>query len=400
MDFNLNKLSFFNSKKPKKNFEKAKKKSALKEWVDAFVFAGIAALIIRTFIIEAFVIPTSSMERSLMVGDFLFVSKFHYGTRLPMLPLSLPFMHNRIPGTNTRSFLDWIVLPYMRLPGVSNIERNDVVVFNFPAEDIAPNNKELGALMIPSVKENYIKRCVAVPGDTIAIRDTKLMNDQLFVNGKPAYLPPEMQLAYNVQTNGEGFNQKVIEPLGFRNQGDHNQNWYVLGPSEYRFDMPRYLVQDFKKWSNVLNISQASGLSEDVYFSLCYPMGGRHMPFQKTHKTGYHFGPLVVPQKGMKIKIDSTNIFFYQRVIEMYEGHKVSYTPLNNILIDGKPVQDYTFAMDYYYMQGDNRYNSQDSRFWGFVPEDHIVGKPLFVFLSMEGGIMGIRWNRFFKGIN
>jgi signal peptidase I len=401
MKFKLN--DFFKRKgkaTSKNSTSPSKKKSILREWLDAFIFAGGAALIIRTFVIEAFVIPTSSMERSLMVGDFLFVSKFHYGTRLPMAPLSLPFVHNRLPGTHIPSFLDWFTFPYIRLPGLTEIKRNDVVVFNFPAEDLYPNDPLLGSISLPSMKENYIKRCVAVPGDTLEIRDDAEQKDQFYVNGKKAKNPPNMQLAYLVKTNGEGFNEKVIEPLGFRPQNSNNYNWFTLEPNYlYRFDMPKSLIPEFKKWSNVESIVQAPGIPREDYFTMCFPERGRFFPFMKNlGKNGNHFGPVIVPRKGQTIKLDTSNIAYYYRAIEAYEKRKIALRG-NTIVIDGKPTQSYTFQMNYYFMAGDNRYNSQDSRYWGFVPEDHIVGKPLFVFFSMEGGLLGIRWNRFFKKI-
>ncbi|MCS6906079.1 MAG: signal peptidase I [Bacteroidia bacterium] len=390
--------SFFSIKKPQPASKK--KKSILREWLDAFVFAGGAALIIRTFVIEAFVIPTSSMERSLMVGDFLFVSKFHYGTRLPMVPLSIPFVHNRIPGTHIPSFLEWIVFPYVRLPGITQIQRNDIVVFNFPAEDLYPNDPLLGPISIPSMKENYIKRCVAIPGDVLEIKDDAEQKDQFYINGKKAFNPPNMQLAYLVKTNGEGFNEKVIAPLGFRPPTSNNYNWYPIEPNYlYRFDMPKSLIPEFKKWSNVVSITQAPGLPHEDYFTMCFPERGRSFPYLKNlRKNGNNFGPLLVPRKGQTIPLDTSNIAYYYRAIQAYEKRDIRIKG-DKIFIDGKLAKEYTFQMNYYFMAGDNRYNSQDSRYWGLVPEDHIVGKPLFVFLSMEGGIFGIRWNRFFKKI-
>lgn len=372
--------------KDKKDKKPVKKKSELREWLDAIVFAGIAAAFIRAFFIEAFLIPTSSMERSLMVGDFLFVSKFHYGARLPMAPLSIPLIHNKLPYSHIPSFLDWIQVPYLRLPGIVSVERNDVVVFNFPADDIMPNDPELGPITIPSLKENYIKRCVGVPGDHVSVKI-----DQVFIDGKPGYNPPEMQARYIVQTNGEGFNPLLIEPMGFRKPGDMNLNWGQIGPNLYHFDMTKEVLDKFKTFTNVVKIEKDVPPNDPAYQQMIYPSDPKHYPWKIDE-----FGPFWLPKKGASLAIDTANISLYRRLIEAYEGHKVEIDGAT-IKIDGKPANKYTFEMNYYFMMGDNRRNSQDSRFWGPVPENHIVGKPLFVVFSSENGI---RWNRIFKSID
>ncbi|MDW8333720.1 MAG: signal peptidase I [Bacteroidia bacterium] len=373
----------------KKEQKAKKKKSALREWVDAFVFAASVAFVIRTFLIEAFMIPTSSMERSLMVGDFLFVSKLHYGLRLPQAPLSVPFVHNKLPllpyvGLHWPSFVESVRLPYYRLPGFTKVERNDVIVFNFPADDVAPNDPELGPIRIPSMKENYIKRCVAVPGDEFAIKDA-----QVYINGKAAPNPPEMQFSYLVTINDDfGFNPKMLEKDGFRmDPGDRNRNWGQLAPGVYRFDMPVYLAEKYKTFSNVTRVERfppEARLNNHFHFN-----GGLY------GWTLDDFGPIVVPGKGVKIKLTPQNLEIYRRCIEVYEGKKIE-VKNDDIYIEGKKTEFYDFEMDYYFVMGDNRYNSQDSRYWGFVPEDHIVGKPLFVAFSFE---KGLRFNRFFKWI-
>lgn len=380
-------LPFFKSKAAKAEQAPKKKKSALREWLDALVFAGIAAMIIRTFLLEAFMIPSASMERSLLVGDFLFVSKFHYGTRLPMVPLAVPFVHNRIPFTQSRSFLDWIQLGYARLPGISSIKRGNVVVFNYPADDINPNNPALGSIDIPSVKENYIKRCVALPGDTLRVID-----GQVYINGKPEVNPPLMQQAYNVRTNGKPFNPKALEKLGFRtNPGDPNMDWRGLDQGLYEFFMTDSVANLLRKFSNVVEIRRDTmpvGIAREDIF----PYDIKAFPYNTDF-----VGPILIPKKGLTIPLDARNSMLYKRCIEVYEGHAYEIKE-GKAYVDGKLAENYTFDMDYYYMMGDNRRNSQDSRVWGFVPEDHIVGKPLFIFLSREGG--KIRWNRFFKGIH
>lgn len=372
--------------------KKAKpKKSVAREWLDAILFAAIAATIIRTFFVEAFVIPTASMERSLMVGDFLFVSKMHYGTRLPMVPLAVPLVHNKLPFMNVKSYLGWIKLPYLRLPGFVDIERNDVVVFNYPADDIHANNPALGPIEIPSVKENYIKRCVAVPGDVFEIRQ-----GQVYINGKPGVNPPEMQLAYVGQTKGDPLPYSALEPLGFRPNGDSNQNWETTQETSTTnlFHCPQYIADSLKKWPVFASFNRMpspplpyqSSLNANSDFG--FNMG-------KYKWTLDDFGPITIPGKGKTIKIDTANVEVYRRAITAYEKHELEVKD-QKIFIDGKETTEFTFEMDYYFMMGDNRYNSQDSRYWGFVPEDHVVGKPIMVFFSRENGI---RWSRIFKMI-
>ncbi len=364
--------------------EPVKPKSVWREWLDALVFAGIAAIIIRTFIFEAYVIPTSSMERSLMVGDFLFVSKFHYGIRMPMAPLSIPFIHNRIPGTNVRSYVDGVELPYYRIPGLTEIKRNDPIVFNYPADDVAPIPPGSPTHRIPSMKENYIKRCIALPGDTIRID-----SQRVYINGTLAINPPEAQFNYDVLTNGEDFNYKrSLEKLGFRPEGHENANYFRMGNQHYVMSMTDEVADEVRKFDNVKEVSRKIDAKGVGMFDI-YP---NNYGFRWNRD---NFGPLVVPKRGLTIPLDSAMLSVYRRPIEGYEHHKIERRG-KEILVDGKPATTYTFEMDYYIGMGDNRYNSLDSRFWGFIPENHIVGKPMFVLLSFEGGL---RWNRFFKGI-
>lgn len=380
--------------KPKAKAKPKPKKGPLREWVDAIVFAAVAAIIIRTFLVEAFMIPTASMERSLMVGDFLFVSKFHYGTRLPMAPLSFPFVHNTLPFSNTRSWLGWPRIPYLRLPGFMDVERNDVVVFNYPADDVNPTNPQLGPVDVPSLKENYIKRCVAVAGDRFEIR-----GGQVYVNGEKGVNPPELQNSYHVTTNSDGFNELVLSEYGFRPLGDRNQNYQPLGTSgpgmmDYVFYMPVYLADTFRTWPYVKDVRRSPARPLEAQDRRM----GDYFGFD-VHRFGWSlddFGPIVVPKKGVPLQLTPDNLTLYERVITAYEKHELELRD-SVIYIDGKPASSFTPEMDYYFMMGDNRYNSQDSRYWGFVPEDHVVGKPIFVFFSRENGI---RWNRIFKGID
>lgn len=367
---------------PKKG--KNEKKEGVWAKIKPWIIAALIAAFIRAFFFELYLIPTSSMERTLMVGDFLLVSKIHYGARLPMIPLSIPLIHNRIPFTNIPSFLDWIVLPYYRLPGLTQIKRYDVVVFNYPADDIMPNNPKLGPMKYPSVKENYIKRCVAIPGDTIEIKQ-----GILYINHQKAWEPPELQYSYIVKTNGEGFNPKRLEKYGYRPLGDHNANWQPIAPPYlYQFFMTKEIVNQFKQLPNV----------DSIFRDLRPPLQAD--PYIYPHDTSLfqwnidNFGPLIVPKKGWTIPLNPKTIALYRRCIEAYEHNELLIGPNDSYFINGKPASSYTFKMDYYFMMGDNRYNSLDSRIWGFVPEDHIVGKPISVILSVEN--WHFRFNRLF----
>lgn len=370
------------------------KKSALREWLDAILFAAVVAVLLRTFLLEAFFIPTPSMERSMLVGDFLFVSKLHYGPRLPMTPLAIPFVHNKLPFSNVKSFLDWIQLPYVRIPGFVNIDRNDVVVFNYPADDIKPNNPELGPVTIPTLKENYIKRCVGIPGDTIQV-----INQVLYVNGQPAETKPTMQASYLVRVNGEPLNPIALEKLGFRKLPqcmgysneipsttcDLNGNWSHRGNNIYAMQMTPDIAEQLKSFDNVVQVERAI-TPVGAFIEAIYPQDVAQFPWNADN-----YGPVGIPQKGATIQLTPRNIALYQRCIVAYEGHTLEQKE-GKTYIDGAEASSYTFGMDYYWMMGDNRNNSEDSRFFGFVPEDHIVGKPLLVLFSFEGGFRGERF--------
>jgi len=356
-------------------------------WRELFIALGVI-LFLRTFIVEAFLIPTSSMERTLLAWDLVFVSKLHYGPRLPMVPLAIPFIHNRIPFTGIPSYLDWIVLPYKRLPGFKPIQRGDIIVFNYPADDIMPNSPELGPVDIPSMKENYVKRCVGVPGDTVEIR-----MGELYINGKPAYHPRYVQERYKVITRGTPLTYRVLKHYGFRPLGSSNQNWAVIDEKTYILDMPRYLAEEFfRKFSEAI----------DTFYRLVDTVG-HFVPQVYPHDTTFrwnldNWGPFYLPKKGDRILLTPQNLILYRRLIEAYEGHKVSTVAGQPyVYIDGKPQQEYTFSQNYYFAMGDNRYNSLDGRFWGPVPEDHIVGKPVFVLLSIEN--WKPRWERFLRAV-
>lgn len=380
--------------KPKADTKKTKKprpkKSPAREWLDALVYAGLAALVIRLFFVEAFLIPSASMERSLLVGDFLFVSKFHYGTRLPMVPLSVPFIHNTIPGTTKKSYLDWVELPYSRLPGLTSIQRGDVIVFNYPANDIHQLDGQPWTVQQTAVKENYIKRCQGIPGDTLSIRDRRV-----FINGQAIEQPEDMQFRYDMYTNGVALNPKFLQENGFRAVGDLNANVFEgRSNRHYLMDMTPEKAASFSSLPFVdtlaVNNEPKGATAAYIYPNQYYDDTKIFFPWNRDN-----YGPIVIPARGMQIELNAKNIMLYKRCITAYEGHTMQLSG-NEVLVDGEPATHYTFQMDYYWAMGDNRHNSEDSRIWGFVPEDHIVGKPLFVVANFRN----FSWSRFFMGID
>lgn len=351
------------------------RKTRSREWIDAIGFAVVAATLIRTFFIEAYTIPTSSMEKSLLVGDFLFVSKVNYGARAPITPISFPFAHNTLPKTNIQSYVEWFSMPFFRLPGLQKIKNNDVVVFNYPNEEGRPVDK----------KENYIKRCLAVAGDTITI-----VNQQVFINGVAAENPPKMQYKYYVKTDGTGFGQKLIRSL------DITEGGALSDKGDFEIFLTKDSRETMRKQSNVITIDstvQAPG----VYANYIFP---------HRESLGWNvdnFGPLYVPKRGDVVTLDSINYWMYEKAIKVYEHNPTFEMRGNRFYMEGKEITSYTFQFNYYFMMGDNRHNSADSRFWGFVPEDHIVGKALFIWMSWDSnaeGVSKVRWNRLFRGIH
>ena len=341
-------------------------KSKTREWVDAIVFAVVAATIIRWLFLEAFTIPTPSMEKSLLVGDFLFVSKMHYGARTPKTPLQVPLTHQTIWGTDIPSYADWIQLPQYRLPGFSEVKRNDVVVFNYPVEFQYPTD----------LKTNYIKRCIGIPGDIVEVRDR-----QVFVNDQEATTPEGVQYRYFVATD-EVINERVFDKFEV---WEHNltQGGYII------LATPQ-IADAFAELPFVDAVHSAS-YTDDQVNPRIYPDASL-FPWNADF-----FGPLQVPAEGMTITLDEENLAKYERVITHYEGHESVERQDNKLLIDGQEVTEYTFNQDYFFMMGDNRHNSEDSRFWGFVPKDHIVGKAFFIWLSIDPQadfFDKIRWSR------
>ncbi len=353
-----------------------KKKSATREWVDALVFAVVAASLIRWLLLEPFTIPTASMEKSLLVGDFLFVSKMHYGTRIPRTPLQVPLTHQKIWGTGSKSYSDWIELPYFRLPGFTSVKRNDVVVFNWPSEFEYPVD----------LKTNYIKRAVAVAGDVIEIKNT-----QIIINGAENPNPENMQFAYDVITS------RALSMDFFEEYGVNRDSFMPFSNSS------GYMV--FATAESAMRLEKSPAITsvtlrtdrEDFGDPRVFP-DGAYFGWNKDH-----YGPLEVPSAGWTITLDKDNIAKYGYTIQKYEGIASVTIQDNQLIIDGQVADTYTFKQDYYFMMGDNRHDSLDSRYWGFVPEDHIVGKAWFLWLSLdkhESMFNKIRWSRFFNPIN
>ena len=396
--------SFWKKKNPPNG-----KQTKVVEWVDAIIFAVIAASFIRIFFIEAYTIPTSSMEKSLLVGDYLFVSKTAYGPKTPNTPLSFPFVHNTMPVLkNTKSYVEWIKRPYNRMAGFTTVKNNDVVVFHFPEGDTVALNmaaqsyyqliraygrarvwsdkRNFGDIIVRPVdkRENYIKRCVAIHGDEI-----KLVRGQLYVNGKPQKKFKGMQQNYIVRTNGTSINPKALDRLHIANDDRQgNSSRYILPLTEEN-------VKKLQKFANVKSVDPTI-LEPGKWDPAIFPSDER---FQWNVD---NVGPLTIPEKGMTVKLTVDNLPLYRRIIDVYEANDLKVDG-DKIYINGEIATSYTFKMDYYWMMGDNRHNSADSRYWGFVPEDHVVGKAKFIWLSMDKDKSfpaNIRFSRIFTAIN
>jgi len=413
----------------------------IKNWIDPIVFAIIAASIIRGYFIEAFTIPTSSLEKSLMVGDFLFVNKFAYGPKIPQTPLSFPFAHHTIPGANVKSYLEWIKLPYFRLPGFGHVENNDIVVFNYPdgdtvlinfqdrsyyqvvrdlKEDMKQKGKEAGAnendayyyrmaqdylqnpknplgdITVGNIsarpvdkREHYVKRCVAIAGDKFEVRD-----GEVHINDVKQAMPEKAQHYYFVETTnalfGEivqskegGFptlsNQVLLDELDIYADEAVRRELIKKGDTTtYYLNMPADVAERVRKMQGVVSVKKYVE-PKGEYDSRIFP---HHSTFPWNND---NFGPLVIPKAGLTVQIDTHNVCLYEKVMSTYDNgiHSVQVKG-KDVLYDGNPITSYTFKQDYYFMMGDNRHNSADSRSWGLVPYDHIVGSPFFVWLSIK----------------
>ncbi len=405
--------------------KKNRKNSALVEWIDALIFAVVAVTLINIFLFQNYKIPTGSMEKSLLIGDHLYVTKLKYGPKIPNTPIAFPFTQNTLPLTkSTKSYLDWPNWGYKRLKGFTHIKNDDIVVFNFPDGDTVisemptldyyevvrqhsgeliemdrrsnrpiKSRQEYLSLSRENIwnqynvvsrpidrRDNYIKRCAAIPGDTL-----KIVAGQAYINGKAQKVFPDMQYKYRVITDNTPINPEALDRLAI----------YPIDVIESSFGYEIYLTKEiaekirgFKNVKSVEKIIMPQGQYSDEIFP--------HNPSYQWNLD--NFGPLWIPKKGVTIKLTINNLCLYERIINTYEGNKLEVKG-NVIYINDKPVETYTFKMDYYFMMGDNRHNSLDGRFWGFVPENHIVGAPKFIWLSLDptkSFPANIRWKRFF----
>lgn len=350
-----------------KKSEPAAPKPVWKEWFHSIVFAVIAASLLRSLFMEAFAIPTSSMENSLLVGDYLFVSKLHYGATTPRTPLQLPLIHQNLPGTKIPEYLDWIQLPYYRLPGFSELKRNEEVVFHYPPEWDRPVD----------MKTFYVKRCVALPGDSLEFRAGEVL-----VNEKLLAKPKHGQTSYWVQTD------QTVHPRVFRRLGIDE---YYQGSGGYQINAEREVADKLEKMSFVQAVKEIIHKPGEMGSQL-YP------PQESKDWTIDYYGPIYLPKAGDRIKMTPENLALYGTAIVHYENVDAELID-GKLVINGQPVDEYEFQQGYYFMVGDNRHNSLDSRFWGFVPEDHIVGKPVLVWFSYDKNadwLDRIRWRRLF----
>ena len=437
-------------------------------WVDAIVFALVAVYFINLFFFQNFVIPSSSLEKSLLTGDYLFVSKLSYGPRIPQTPLTMPLTQHTLPVVNVQSYIPWPQWDYRRVKGFGNVELNDIVVFNYPAGDtivteqpyqteyydivyncgrqlyyqqtstpadpskMGPQQQldyfsnlyNLGRAYVQDHqltygeihwrptdrRENYVKRCVGLPGMTLQVR-----NGIVFLNGKPNKEPDNVQYTYFVKLrnvnamdlmgdmyNGMrkelGITMEDLESLG-RLHGTDVENGLVLNQQVLQL-YDGYMPLTTKALNGLRRAGIVTAVrrvtDKDLFSGNVYPLN------QVYGWTRDNYGPVVIPKRGMTINLNMNNIAIYMRPIGVYEGNDLKVRN-NRIYINGKPATKYTFKMDYYWMMGDNRHNSADSRYWGFVPEDHIVGKPIFIWWSSDPdrhGFSGIRWGRLFKMVD
>ena len=399
------------------------------EWVDDILFALVAVYFINIFIFQNYQIPSSSLEKSLLVGDYLFVSKLSYGPRVPNTPIAFPLVQNTLPFFNCKSYLDWPEWDYKRVKGFGHVKRNDIVVFNFPAGDtialkvqnpdyyslvkdygreaILLDKATFGDVIYRPVdkRENYVKRCIGMPGDTLEVR-----NNQVYIDGVAAKNPEKMQLKYLLETNGSMLSEEQFRLLDIskadRAMIDGNNNTSLMAflgikPNEngqynpvYHIPLTKKALETAKKLPIVKNVFvEPDTFGGDTY----YPVG---------YETGWsrdNYGPIWIPKKGATIPLTERNLALYKRCIVNYEHNNLEVKD-GKVYINGKPETSYTFKYDYYWMMGDNRHNSADSRSWGFVPEDHIVGKPIMIWLSLDKDRSlfdgGIRWNRMFRWVH
>lgn len=349
-----------------------KKRSKTREWINALVFATVVATLIRWLLLEAFVIPTHSMEQTLLAGDFILVSKLHYGTRTPQTPLQLPLMHQTIRGTNIPSYLPWIQLPMYRLPGFSKVKRGDKMVFNCITELDKPVD----------LRTYYIKRCVGLPGEVV-----RMDRLQLYINEEVQPPYPSLQHRYYLKT------QARLSDAFFRK---YNISEYMPVQEDYLVHTTSQTAAQLAQLPHVQAMRLVI-IPTESFNPAVYP-NSPLFPWNEDN-----FGPLTIPAQGMIIPINPSTLEQYAQVITHYEGHQNVRIEEDQLWINEQQVQEYTFCQNYYFVMGDNRPNSVDSRFWGFVPADHLVGKAVFILFSLDHkkkALAKIRWNRLFRRVD
>ena len=353
------------------------KKSLVREWLDAFLFALVFSTIIRGLLFSAYAIPSGSMEGTELAGDHIFVSKLSYGARMPITPFALPFMEPTIGSNHTKTYWEGLQLPYFRLPGLGEVKKGEVVVFNKPARDEPPYERPIDQRI------TLIKRCQAVPGDVVVIK-----NGQVYVNGCIASNAALQQTTYLVTLDGQGLNPQLLQDMGITTDAQSGDNQYIM-------TVPASHLAELRAIPGVKAVAPynqpAGEYNENVF---------PHSPLFKWNEDNY--GPVTLPKQGMTIPLTESNLAFYHEAITRYEHNRLEKQG-NVILLNGRPATAYTFKMGYYWMMGDNRHNSLDSRFWGYVPEDHIIGKAMVTWLSTDSAatdlLHSVRWSRTFKPI-
>ncbi|MDG1980126.1 MAG: signal peptidase I [Flavobacteriaceae bacterium] len=414
-------------------------RTGLGEWVHSIAYAIIAATLVHTYIMQPYTIPTSSLEKTLLVGDYLFVSKFHYGARVPTTTISTPMVHDSLPtslisGKNTKSYLNKPLLPYLRIPGFQKIKRNDIVVFNWPVDTLVHwMDPSKGTDFKPlDKKTNYVKRCVGIAGDTLEVRD-----GYVFINGKQNILPDRAKLLfYNKIYSSKGlstkkllrytnkeFERKFLINFTSQNQFDKVMNFVTDSPEKIKDNqfkittseggIPKWVISNYKldikeirtkiRKANITDeiVAKLRKDSEvDSVIKVIKPRGvkGNYM-FPEVSDLSWNtdnYGPIYIPKKGSTVELNINSLPFYKRIIKEYENNQLDVIG-EHIFVNGKKALSYTFNQDYYWMMGDNRQNSLDARSWGYVPFDHVVGKPVMIWFSIENG--KIRWERLFTTV-
>ena len=416
-------------------------KTAFGEWLGSIIFAVILATFVHTYLIQPYIVPTGSLEKSILIGDFLFVSKFHYGARAPQTAVSFPMVHDTIVGTGIRSYLNKPQIPYFRLPGFQNIKRNEIVTFSWPADTVRKFFvREKGVKKPIDKKSNYVKRCVALPSDTLEI-----INGLIHINGKKSIMPYRAKPIYTYSAyNSKGVSASNLIKLGV---SDIQRKFKIQEINQYKFEQIRpYLLNVIDNSpENFIVITKSKGIPYEIRLNSRISMTEikdtktdlfltnkeadlisksnildslkRTFNEIKSYNTSYfpndirfnwnedNFGPIIIPKRNTTVELTKNNLPIYKKIIREYEKNELTLDLNGTIRINNIETNSYTFKQDYYWMMGDNRYRSEDSRSWGFVPEDHIVGKPVFIWFSIDGINDGfknwkIRWDRVFTTIN